>query len=277
MLETVEPDSGDLTDSPVRIHGRCTPAIRSGRAIDVPPAATAAARAISQWSICGHGIETMLERLGARRRRGRLDDRSARRHCSSSWLRSCGVGADPGDGAGSRVGADGLPPGAGRCFACSRSGSASVPVHLAVDHLGARHARRVDGDAVHDWTAPWHAWLARHRRGQPPAHHEQRLHRSVRPLRLGSSLVGPSLRPGIALLVLFAFRQMRNSPARADAAGHDLAAPRHALAARDLRRPRTTSSSGHTAIAVLGAIEIARSRAPGGGDRRGRRPRRSKG
>ena len=80
---------------------------------------------------------------------------------------------------------------------------------------------------------------------------------------LGWSLIGPSLRPGVGLLILFAFRQVAQLTCA-------LAAPPGMI----WRRPGVPSLlvtydvandfffSGHTAIAVLGAIELA-SIAPG--------------
>jgi hypothetical protein len=116
------------------------------------------------------------------------------------------------------------------------------------------------GDAVHDWTAPLHAWLTR----QPGAANALLITSSgfidlFGVFLLGSSLVGPSLRPGIGLLLLFAFRQVSQLLCA-------LPTPPGMI----WRRPGVPSLlvtydvandfffSGHTAIAVLGAIEVAR-------------------
>jgi hypothetical protein len=116
------------------------------------------------------------------------------------------------------------------------------------------------GDAVHDWTAPWHAWLERH---PGPADALLVVSSGFIDLfgifLLGSSLFGPSLRPGIGLLLLFAFRQMSQLTCA-------LPTPPGMI----WRRPGIPSLlvtydvgndfffSGHTSIAVLGAIEAAR-------------------
>ena len=65
------------------------------------------------------------------------------------------------------------------------------------------------GDALHDWTAPLHGWLAR----TPRAANALLVTSSAfidlfGVFLLGFALFGPTLRPGIALLLLFAFRQM---------------------------------------------------------------------
>jgi hypothetical protein len=120
------------------------------------------------------------------------------------------------------------------------------------------------GDAVHDWTAPWHARLVRNR----GAANALLITTSVfidgfGLFLIGSALLGPSMRPGLALLLLFAFRQV----AQATCA---LPAPPGMI----WRHPGFPSLlvtydvandfffSGHTAIAVLGAIELSRG-APG--------------
>ena len=115
------------------------------------------------------------------------------------------------------------------------------------------------GDAVHDWTAGWHAWLEQH---TGPANALLVVSSGFIDLfgifLLGSSLFGPSLRPGIGLLLLFAFRQISQLTCA-------LPTPPGMI----WRRPGIPSLlvtydvgndfffSGHTAIAVLGAIEVA--------------------
>jgi hypothetical protein len=116
------------------------------------------------------------------------------------------------------------------------------------------------GDAVHDWTASWNGWLADH-----PRVANALLVASSGGIDvfgvflLGSSLLGPSLRPGVGLLLLFDFRQISQLTCA-------LPAPPGMI----WRRPGIPSLlvtydvandfffSGHTAIAVLGAIEVAR-------------------
>jgi hypothetical protein len=116
------------------------------------------------------------------------------------------------------------------------------------------------GDAVHDWTAPWHAWLARHAGAANALLVTSSGFIDVFGIFLiGSSLVGPSLRPGIGLLLLFAFRQVSQLMCA-------LPTPPGMI----WRHPGVPSLlvtydvgndfffSGHTAIAVLGAIEVAK-------------------
>lgn len=116
------------------------------------------------------------------------------------------------------------------------------------------------GDAVHAWTAPWHRWLAGHARAA-----DALLVTSSAGIDLfgmfllGSALFGPSLRPGIGLFILFAFRQIAQLMCA-------LPTPPGMI----WRRPGVPSLlvtydvgndfffSGHTAIAVLGAIEATR-------------------
>ncbi len=113
------------------------------------------------------------------------------------------------------------------------------------------------GDAVHDWTRSLHARLVRN----PGAANALLVVTSLfidgfGLFLLGSALFGPSMRPAVALLLLFAFRQV----AQAICA---LPAPPGMI----WRHPGFPSLlvtygvandfffSGHTAIAVLGAIE----------------------
>ena len=116
------------------------------------------------------------------------------------------------------------------------------------------------GDAVHDWTASWHAWLERHTRAANALLVTSSGFIDLFGLfLLGSALVGPSLRPGIGLLLLFAFRQVSQLTCA-------LPTPPGMI----WRRPGIPSLlvtydvandfffSGHTAIAVLGAIEVAK-------------------
>ena len=126
--------------------------------------------------------------------------------------------------------------------------------------ISARGCRQGEiGDAVHDWTAPLNAWLTR----RPSAANALLIASSgfidlFGVFLLGSALFGPSLRPGIGLLLLFVFRQVSQMTCA-------LPAPSGAI----WRHPGVPSLlvtydvandfffSGHTAIAVLGAIEVA--------------------
>jgi len=114
------------------------------------------------------------------------------------------------------------------------------------------------GDAVHDWTAPLHRWLVEHPRAADGVLViSSGLIDALGIFLLGWSLLGPSLRPGIALLILFGFRQIAQLTCA-------LPAPPGMI----WRRPGVPSLlvtydvandfffSGHTSIAVLGAIEL---------------------
>ena len=116
------------------------------------------------------------------------------------------------------------------------------------------------GDAVHDWTAGWHNWFANHRRGANALLIASSAGIDALGLfLLGSAVFGPTLRPGIGLLVLFVFRQIAQLMTA-------LPTPPGMI----WRRPGFPSLlvtydvandfffSGHTAIAVLAAIEASR-------------------
>ena len=115
------------------------------------------------------------------------------------------------------------------------------------------------GDAIHDWTAPLHGWLVQHPRA------------ADRVLIVSSgcidlfglfliavSIFGPTLRPFIAMFSLYTLRQICQACCT-------LPAPPGMI----WRRPGCPSLfvtygtsndfffSGHTAIAVLGALELA--------------------
>lgn len=126
--------------------------------------------------------------------------------------------------------------------------------------IGSRGLREgAIGDAVHDWTAPQNVWLTQH----PGAANALLIASSgfidlFGLFLLGSALFGPSLRPGIGLLLLFAFRQIAQLTCA-------LPTPPGMI----WRYPGVPSLlvtydvandfffSGHTAIAVLGAVEVA--------------------
>jgi membrane-associated phospholipid phosphatase len=116
------------------------------------------------------------------------------------------------------------------------------------------------GDAVHDWTVSWHTWLEQHSGAANALLVTSSGFIDLFGIfLLGSSLLGPSLRPGIGLLLLFAFRQISQLLCA-------LPTPPGMI----WRRPGVPSLlvtydvgndfffSGHTAIAVLGAIEVAK-------------------
>ena len=116
------------------------------------------------------------------------------------------------------------------------------------------------GDAIHDWTAPLHDWFARR---PVPANVLLVVSSTFIDLfglfLLGSALFGSSVRPGIGLLLLFSFRQVSQALCA-------LPTPPGMI----WRRPRVPALfvtydvandfffSGHTSVAVLGAIEITK-------------------
>jgi len=126
--------------------------------------------------------------------------------------------------------------------------------------IGARRVEGGIGDALHDCSASWNGWLHAH-----PATANWILRISSGFIDvfglflLGAGLLGPTLRPFIALLFLFVFRQLCQALCA-------LPAPQGMI----WRHPGFPSLlvtygvagdffiSGHTAIAVLGAIEMAR-------------------
>jgi hypothetical protein len=116
------------------------------------------------------------------------------------------------------------------------------------------------GDAVHEWTASWHASLAR----DPRAANRLLMVSSAfidafGIFLIGWALIGPTFRPAVAMLIVFAFRQIAQLMCT-------LPPPPGMI----WRRPGMPSLfvtydvandfffSGHTSIAILGAIEVAR-------------------
>ena len=121
------------------------------------------------------------------------------------------------------------------------------------------------GDRLHDWSAPLHAWFLAH----PRATNLTLILTSVFIDLFGlylfaSSIFGPTLQPLIAILVLFSMRQTCQAictlpiPPRLD-----LAPSRIFLVVCDLwHQQRFFFFSGHTAISVLGAIQLAHTAPP---------------
>jgi len=115
------------------------------------------------------------------------------------------------------------------------------------------------GDLLHDLTAPWHGYLLSHRRTANAVLIASSACIDLFGLLLvGLGIFGPSLRPFVALLVLFVLRQLAQALCA-------LPVPPQMI----WRHPGFPSLlvtygvandfffSGHTAIAVLGAIQIA--------------------
>jgi len=126
--------------------------------------------------------------------------------------------------------------------------------------IGARGFREgAIGDAVHDWTAPLNRWLVR----RPGAANALLITTSgfidlFGLFLLGSALFGPSVRPGIALLLLIVFRQISQLtcalPTPPSMIWRNPGLP-SLLVTYDVAND--FFFSGHTAIAVLAAIEVA--------------------
>jgi len=116
------------------------------------------------------------------------------------------------------------------------------------------------GDAAHEVTASLNAWFRRR-----PAAANRLLAVSSGLIDLcglfliGAALFGPTLRPGIALLLVFGIRQVSQSvcalPAPPGMIWRDPGVP-SLFVTYDVAND--FFFSGHTAIAVLGAIEVAR-------------------
>ena len=115
------------------------------------------------------------------------------------------------------------------------------------------------GDRLHDWSTPLHAWLAANPRA---ANHTLIITSALIDLfglyLLGSAIFGPTLRPFLAILILFFLRQICQALCT-------LPTPPGAIwrypGFPSLLVTYGTSNdfffSGHTAISVLGVIELA--------------------
>jgi hypothetical protein len=116
------------------------------------------------------------------------------------------------------------------------------------------------GDAVHDWTAAWNRRLnASPRAGNVLLVASSAVIDLLGLFLLGAAIVGPTVRPFVGLLLLFALRQLCQ--------GLCAFAPPDGMIWRSPGVPSllvtygTASDlffSGHTAIAVYGALELAR-------------------
>jgi hypothetical protein len=127
--------------------------------------------------------------------------------------------------------------------------------------IGARGLREgAIGDAVHDWTAPLHDRLEHN---TPAANVLLIMSSGFIDLfglfLIGSALFGPSLRPGIGLLLLFVFRQVSQlTCALPTPPGVIWRYPGFPSLLVTYSVANDFFFSGHTAIAVLGAIELAK-------------------
>ncbi len=120
------------------------------------------------------------------------------------------------------------------------------------------------GDAILDWTAPWNAWLNTH-----PNHANALLIASSAGIDalglflIGMTIFGRTARPFLGLLLLFSLRQICQSlislPPIEGMIWHDTGVPTLLVTygvSNDL------FFSGHTALAVFGALELARLKKP---------------
>ncbi|MEO5959557.1 MAG: phosphatase PAP2-related protein [Opitutaceae bacterium] len=120
------------------------------------------------------------------------------------------------------------------------------------------------GDRLHVWSAPLHGWLLSHPRAADAVLIVTSLFVDLFGLYLfGSAVLGPTLRPLVAILIVFALRQVCQATCT-------LPTPPGII----WRHPGFPSLlvtygvsndfffSGHTAIAVLGALELAQAGPP---------------
>ena len=132
--------------------------------------------------------------------------------------------------------------------------------HLLARRLVAASIR----DRVHEWTAPWHAWLLAH----PQATNALLIATSavidlIGIYLLAMAIFGPTFRPFIALLVLFVLRQACQVVCALPAPpGSIWRYPGFPALLVTYGTDNDYFFSGHTAIAVLGAIEIAHAGPP---------------
>ncbi|HEV8587013.1 MAG TPA: phosphatase PAP2-related protein [Methylomirabilota bacterium] len=127
--------------------------------------------------------------------------------------------------------------------------------------IGARpFPARGIGDAVHDWTASWNRYLGEHPRAA-----DALLIASTAVIDLlglfllAAAIFGPTFRPFIGLLMLFALRQLcQGLCAFAPPDGMIWRAPGFPALLVTYGTATDLFFSGHTSIAVYGALELAR-------------------
>jgi hypothetical protein len=120
------------------------------------------------------------------------------------------------------------------------------------------------GDRLHDLTGPANAWFASHERATNALLIATSLFIDLFGIYLlGSAVLGPTIRPFVALIMVFALRQLCQSLC-------SLPYPKGTIW-RDPGFPSLLVTygvgndfyfSGHTAVAVVGAIELARGAPP---------------
>ena len=127
--------------------------------------------------------------------------------------------------------------------------------------IGARpFPSRGIGDAVHDWTEPWNRWL-----NVNPRAADALLIASSAVIDLlglfllGAAIFGPTFRPFVGLLLLYALRQLcQGLCAFAPPGGMIWRSPRFPSLLVTYGTATDLFFSGHTAIAVYGALELMR-------------------
>jgi PAP2 superfamily C-terminal len=116
------------------------------------------------------------------------------------------------------------------------------------------------GDAVHDWTASWNRWL----NATPRAANVLLVASSavidlLGVFLLGAAIFGPTFRPFVGLLLLYALRQLcQGLCAFAPPEGMIWRSPGFPSVLVTYGTATDLFFSGHTAIAVYGALELAR-------------------
>ena len=119
-------------------------------------------------------------------------------------------------------------------------------------------------DRVHDWTSPLHAWLAAHpRAADVTLIVTSALIDLIGIYLIAAAIFGPTFRPFLSLFVLFALRQMCQGlcalPMPPGSIWHYPGFPSLLVT---YGTDNDYFFSGHTAIAVLGAIELVHAGPP---------------
>jgi hypothetical protein len=116
------------------------------------------------------------------------------------------------------------------------------------------------GDAVHEWTAPWNRWLVAHPRAADALLVvSSAVIDALGLFLLAAAVFGPTFRPFVGLLMLFALRQLcQGLCAFAPPENMIWRAPRVPSLLVTYGTATDLFFSGHTAIAVYGALELAR-------------------
>jgi hypothetical protein len=120
-------------------------------------------------------------------------------------------------------------------------------------------SRRI-GDAVHDWTASWNRALHVHPRAADALLVASSAVIDLLGLfLLGAAILGPTFRPFVGLLLLYALRQLcQGLCAFAPPEGMIWRAPPFPSLLVTYGTATDLFFSGHTALAVYGALELAR-------------------